>query len=151
MRRLHAEATAVIPAPPATVYGILADYHNGHPHILPKEYFAGLTVEVGGQGAGTIFVVRTRELGRERAYRMVVREPEPGRVLTETDESSGLVTTFTVTPIQAGQQARVQIATDWEARPGLAGIVEGLVMPMLMRRVFLRELAQFAAYVQGNG
>ena len=33
MDKLHAEKSAVINAPPKVVYNLLADYHDGHPHI----------------------------------------------------------------------------------------------------------------------
>jgi hypothetical protein len=46
-------ASAHIAAAPAQVYAIIANYREGHPRILPKE-FSGLTVEQGGIGAGTI-------------------------------------------------------------------------------------------------
>ena len=36
--------------------------------------------------------------GRTREYRMKVAEPEPGRILTESDTDSSAVTTFTVSP-----------------------------------------------------
>src|SRR5918993_898798 len=42
-----------VPAPPAEVYAILADYTEGHPHILPSSYFRNIEVEEGGVGAGT--------------------------------------------------------------------------------------------------
>jgi hypothetical protein len=46
-------ASAEIDAPAQRVYSILADYREGHPRILPKEYFPFLQVEQGGIGAGT--------------------------------------------------------------------------------------------------
>lgn len=54
MSQIHAQATAVIDAPPEVVYAILADYRADHPAILPKQYFAECAVEEGGQGAGTV-------------------------------------------------------------------------------------------------
>ena len=85
MRQARAEASAIIDAPPDEVYLILADYHNGHPQILPREYFRALSIEAGGRGTGTIIRVRVRIGMVERSYRMLVSEPEPGRVLVEAD------------------------------------------------------------------
>lgn len=150
MAHVHAEQEAVIAAPADVVYGILADYHQHHPHVLPKQYFSDLTVEEGGQGAGTTFRVRTHALGVEHAYHMRVTEPEPGRVLAETDIDSGLVTTFTVTPTNDGTHARVRIATDWETSPGLAGIIEKLLTPMVMRRIYAKELRQLDEYARNT-
>lgn len=36
------QVSQVIAAPPAAVYGLLADYTVGHPSILPKPYFTRL-------------------------------------------------------------------------------------------------------------
>lgn len=150
MARAHAEQEAVIAAPPDLVYEILADYHRHHPQVLPKEYFSDLRVEEGGQGAGTTFRVRTHFLGLERAYHMQVSEPEPGRVLAETDVESGLVTTFTVTPANDGTHTRLRIATDWETSPGFAGVVEKLLTPSMMRRIYAKELQQIETYAQSS-
>lgn len=148
MPRAHAEAAAVIEARPADVFAILSDYREHHPQILPKEYFPSIQVEQGGQGAGTVFRVTTRALGVERRYHMIVTEPEPGRVLVETDSAVDLVTTFTVTPVDQGQRAHVHIATDWAPAPGIAGWLEQKLTPLIMRRIYHKELRQLAAYVQ---
>jgi hypothetical protein len=151
MRQLHAEAGAVIPARPEKVYAILRDYHQHHPQILPKNYFPKLELEQGGSGAGTVFRVWTRALGVEQNFHMDVSEPEPGRVLVETDRASGLRTTFTVRPTQQAQQAHVTIATEWQAQPGFAGLIEKLLTPLLMRRIYRKELQQLADYACGAG
>ncbi len=59
-------ASADMDAPPDRVYAIIADYHNGHPHILPKQ-FRNLTVEKGGVGAGTDHPVRGPRAGADAA------------------------------------------------------------------------------------
>lgn len=82
-------------------------------------------VEEGGMGAGTVIRVRSRAFGMERTYHIVVSEPEPGRVLVEMDKEAGLVTTFTVTPLEDGWRSRVVIASARAAKGGLAGAVEG--------------------------
>ena len=52
MTHYHAEASEIINAPPEKVYAILADYHEGHPAILPARYFTGLTVRRRRRAAG---------------------------------------------------------------------------------------------------
>ncbi len=146
MPQIHAAASALIDAPPAAVYAILADYRTGHPQILPRQFFTGLEIESGGQGAGTIFRTGVRVLGRETRLRMEVREPQPGRVLSETDLATGLTTSFTVTPAAEGQSL-VEIATVWEGGGGLGGLLERLTSPLFMRRIYLAELALLAQYV----
>jgi hypothetical protein len=90
-------AERVVDAPAPTVYGYLADMREHHPRFLPPA-FSAFEVETGGVGVGTITRFTVTAGGRSREYRMKVTEPEPGRVLTETDTTSSLVTTFTVTP-----------------------------------------------------
>jgi hypothetical protein len=150
MRQMHAEAGALIPARPEEVYAILRDYHQHHPRILPKDYFPKLELEQGGTGAGTVFRVWTRALGIEQSFHMDVSEPEPGRVLVETDRATGLRTTFTVEPTEQAQQAHVTIATDWQAQPGIAGLFEKLLTPLLMRRIYRKELQQLADYARSK-
>ena len=55
-----------VPAPPAEVYAILADYTEGHPHILPSAYFRNIEVEEGGVGAGTRIRFEMTVLGTSR-------------------------------------------------------------------------------------
>ncbi|HEY0603461.1 MAG TPA: SRPBCC family protein [Herpetosiphonaceae bacterium] len=148
MTRLHAEASALIAARPEEVYGIFADYRQHHPAILPKQYFPKIEVEQGGYGAGTLFTVWTRALGVERVYHMVVSEPEPGRLLMEDDQQAGVTTTFKVVPGPQGQQTEVTIATDWNAQPGIAGFVEKLITPIVMRRMYRAELQNVADYIR---
>jgi hypothetical protein len=86
-------------------------------------------------------------MGREFNYYLVVSEPQPGRVLVETDGKVGLVTTFTVEPVGSGQ-SRVTIATDSLSSPGFAGLMERLFTPLVMGRIYRQELRNLAAYVR---
>ena len=141
--QLRAQSTAVILASAARVYAILRDYRGSHPRILPEDFFTGLEVESGGLGAGTIVRVRGRMFGVERDLRMRVEEPEPGRVLTETDMESRLATTFTVEPTTP-DACEVTIATVWTAQRGIAGLIESWLVPGAFRKVYRRELALLA-------
>lgn len=148
MGQIHTEVSATIPARPEVVYAVLADYRVGHPAILPKPYFTELTVERGGQGAGTVVRARMVVLGVERIFQLTVSEPEPGRVLREVDQEAGVVTTFTLEPFNDGQHTRVTIATESNARPGLMGVMETLMNPPITRRIYKQELQQLAEYVR---
>lgn len=150
MKSILVAESGDIPASPEAVYAILADYHAEHPHILPQRYFKRLEIERGGQGAGTIFRTTTRVLGTTTVYRMVVSEPEPGRVLVETDAEQGVFTTFTVTPASDAQGANLRIATAWPLHDGLRGGIERILYPLAARPIQRAELRQFADYVQGK-
>ena len=89
-------------------------------------------------------------MGVQRMYRGVVSEPQPGRVLVEAYPETGVVTTFTVEPLNAGQHARVTIATDVKASPGVMGLMEKMMNPPILRRIFQKELRQLADYVRSQ-
>lgn len=141
--------TDEIHAPAKEVYAILADYHNHHPRILPGNFFTHLEVEEGGIGAGTIVQAEMKVFGRKQRFRMRVTEPEPGRMLSETDLDTGLVTTFTVTPVDA-ERCTVNFTTTWQARPGIQGWLEGLTMPSFLRNVYREELQKLDRYAQAE-
>jgi polyketide cyclase/dehydrase/lipid transport protein len=134
------KASAIVDAPAAVVYGIIADYRDGHPHILPKSYFTALEVEAGGVGTGTVIRVTMRVLGSTRTFRAAVTEPEPGRVLVERDLESGTTTTFTVEPVDGGAGTRVTFETELGRRGGVAGWLESVLTPSLLKPIYAQEL-----------
>jgi hypothetical protein len=138
MRTLLVQMSAMVPAPAPRVYGIIADYHRGHPSILPPQYFDDLVVEEGGVGAGTRISFTMNAYGSRTRSRARITEPEPGRVLVETVEGSGIVTRFVVEPL-AGDTSRVTIETTFPLR-GLRGWFERLVVPGYLRKVYRAEL-----------
>ena len=142
MSEICAQSSAVIGAPPPIVYGHIADYHQGHPSILPPRYFQNLQVEEGGVGAGTRISFQMRSFGRIRHFHAEVTEPEPGRQLLETYPDTGMATTFTVDP-EAGQSSRVTIATRY-TKAGLAGWLERWLAPRYLRAVYTGELHELA-------
>ena len=150
MSQLHVEASDVIDARPEEIYAVLSDYRVGHAAILPKPYFAEMTVLEGGKGAGTVFYLRMETFGTKVEYHSIVSEPEPGRVLAEADDAAGVASTFTVEPLEGGEKSRVTIATTMRRSPGVKGVVEGLVNPPFMRRLYHQELRNLAEYVQGQ-
>jgi hypothetical protein len=137
---IRVSQSAIVAAPAPVVYGIIADYHEGHRAILPRRYFEALDVESGGIGAGTRIRVRMRALGRVRTFRAAVSEPVPGRELVETDVESGAATRFLVEPADEGRASRVTFETRWR-RSGLAGWVERWLAPRYLRGVYRAELA----------
>jgi polyketide cyclase/dehydrase/lipid transport protein len=146
-RRYTVGSSATVRATTARVYAVIADYRDQHPHIVPSEYFRSLTVLEGGVGAGTRTRVEMRVLGTTRIFEQVVTEPAPGRVLVETNLDGSGVTTFTVDAAEGGQAARVTIATEIEARPGLAGAIERFFTSLLLPRIYRRELEKLAEHV----
>jgi polyketide cyclase/dehydrase/lipid transport protein len=133
-----------VDAPADTVYRYLADMRKHHPRFLPPA-FSNFRVESGGVGAGTITRFTVTVAGRTREYRMKVAEPEPGRILTESDTSSSTVTTFTVSP--QGDASLVQISTAWDAS-GIGGLLERMFAPRLMRSIYADELRRLDAYAR---
>jgi hypothetical protein len=135
-------------APAARVYAFLADYRKGHPRILPPRYFRSLEVLAGGVGAGTEIQFQMRALGTRQTLRAVVTEPDPGRVLVETDPERGTVTTFTVEPDAPGQQTTVTIATGLPERSGIRGALERWLVTGFLKRVYQEELRRLARVVE---
>jgi uncharacterized protein YndB with AHSA1/START domain len=142
---LHVSAERAIDAPPDRVYAYLADMREHHPRFLPPA-FSDFEVESGGVGAGTVTRFKLSAGGRTRSYRMQVAEPEPGRVLTESDTESSLVTTFTVDPDQTG--SRVTISTTWDGAGGIGGFFERVFAPRVMKRLYDDELARLNDYAR---
>jgi polyketide cyclase/dehydrase/lipid transport protein len=138
MRTLLIQASAVVPGPASRVYRIIADYRQGHPGILPPQYFDDLVVEEGGVGAGTRISFTMKAYGSRTRSHAHVTEPEPGRVLVETVQGSGIVTRFVVDPL-AGDTSRVTIETTYPLT-GLRGWFERLVVPGYLRKVYAAEL-----------
>ncbi len=142
MGRITIRVAKVLDARPEDVYATIADYHNGHPHIIPEKNLYDLQVEEGGYGAGTIITFKSRFLGQIQEFRQRVSEPEPGRILVEQDIAPGQneSSTFTVTPVEQGEKSHVEIAMGLDARPGLPGRIERLILPRIFPPVFLKEL-----------
>ncbi len=145
MATIHISAERTIEAPSEQVYALVADMREHHPRFLPPA-FEGFEVESGGVGAGTVTRFTLKTGGRSRSYRMQIGEPEPGRILTESDTESSLVTTWTVEPAGAG--SRVQIATTWEGAGGIGGFFERTFAPRVLRRLYDDELARLDEYAR---
>ena len=145
--QITAAAERTIDAPAAHVYRIIRDFRQHHPNILPPQ-FSDFEIEVGGVGAGTVHRFRMTLGGRTSDYRVRVGEPQPGRMLIESDASRRMLTTFTVDPEPFGG-SRVRIHTRWYT-DGFAGLVERLVAPLLLARVYREELSLLDRYARGE-
>lgn len=150
MNQYEVSVSRRIDAPPTAVYGIFTDYRQAHAAVLPKPYFTSMTVTKGGTGAGTEITVEMAVMGVKATYHMVVTEPEPGRVLQEEDKAVGLVTTFTVAPLDDGRASQVTLYTRARTAPGLRGFIEKLITPPITRKIYNEELDLVAAYVQAK-
>ena len=132
-------------APADAVYRYIADMREHHPRFLPPA-FSDFRVEFGGVGAGTVTRFTMTAGGRTREYRMQVAEPEPGRVLTESDTNSTAVTTFVVSP--SGAASLVRIFTAWDGAGGIGGLFERMFAPRVLRAIYADELRRLDAYAR---
>ena len=141
--------SATIPARCGRVYSLIANYLDGHPRILPKQ-FKGLVVEQGGVGAGTIIRFQMSVLGRLRTFRAAVTEPDPGHILVETDlDTNGAITTFTVSPGSAPADSQVTISTELRVRGGMPGTIEKALATAVLRPIYVKELENLARVATG--
>jgi uncharacterized protein YndB with AHSA1/START domain len=145
MAKIVVSAERTVDAPPDAVYRYVADMREHHPRFLPPA-FSDFQVEAGGVGAGTVTRFKVTAGGRTREYRMRVDEPEPGRVLTEADTGSSLITTTTVSP-QNGASL-VRIATAWDGAGGIGGLFERLFAPRVLRAIYTDELERLNVYAR---
>jgi hypothetical protein len=145
--QITAAAERTIDAPAAIVYHLIRDFRQHHPNILPPQ-FSDLEIESGGVGAGTVHRFRMTLAGRTSEYRVRVGEPQPGRMLIESDPARRMLTTFTVDPEPYGR-SRVRIHTRWHT-DGVAGLGERLVAPRLLARVYREELELLDRYARGE-
>ena len=145
MARIVVSAEGAVEAPADTVYRYIADMREHHPRFLPPA-FSDFRVESGGVGAGTITRYKLTAGGRTREYRTKIAEPDPGRVLTESDTGSSAVTTCTVSP--QGTTSLVQISTAWDGAGGIGGLFERMFAPRVLRAIFTDELSRLDAYAR---
>ena len=145
MGKLNIAEERAVGAPADVVYGLVADMREHHPKFLPPAMSDFRVIE-GGVGAGTVFSFKLSAGGRTRTSTMRVDEPEPGRVLTESDTESSLVTTWTFTP--QGETCRVRIATTWDGSGGIGGLFERLFAPRLLSRLYVDELERLDQYAR---
>ncbi len=142
---IEVTAERTVNAPAEAVYGYIRDMHT-HPKFLPPA-FSDFHIESGGVGTGSVTRFKVTAGGRTREYHMTVDEPEPGRVLRESDQSSSLITKFIVDPAVSGSSL-VQISTSWQGAGGIGGFFERTFAPRAMKAIYEDELARLDAYVR---
>lgn len=131
MGTVAAQAEKHIDASPAKIYAILSD-RDRRREILPDAF-----QDVRSEGPDTVaFTLKTG--GRERAYRMQQERTQPGRIFTERDLDSSLVTVFTINP--EGSGSHVTIRTTWQGAGGVGGFFERTFAPRVLRRLYEQEL-----------
>lgn len=150
MGRIHVESERIVNARPEEVYEILKDYKEKRPQILTPN-FLDYTVEKGGKGSGTVVRYRLQAARRERPYQMVVDEPVKGKVITERDTNSSLVTTWRLAPLGDGRQTKVHVESEWEGGKGVGGFFERTFAPLGLRRIYRQMLDLLAPQVQPKG
>lgn len=148
MTTVHCEASLVIDATPATIYAVVTDYRVGHPAILPKPYFTDLIIEKGGRGAGSVLLTKLNVWGRKFTYHQEVTEPVPGRVIRETEIGTEQYTEFVLEPLDNGSRTRVTIRSEFPVGKGIVGFMDRLMQPSFVRRLYMQELNNLAAYVR---
>ncbi|QBD81616.1 SRPBCC family protein [Ktedonosporobacter rubrisoli] len=147
MSRIHVESERVIHATPEKVYETLTDYKEKRQLMLTPNFLDYMVVK-GGKGEGTIISYRLQAAQRERAYRMQVTEPAKGKIITESDSNSSLVTTWKLLPMQGGQSTIVSVSSEWEGGQGVGGFFERTFAPLGLRRIYDDMLALLASLVQ---
>ncbi len=147
MSSIRVEYGQVIDADPEAIYNVLADYRVGHRAILPPQ-FTGLTVEQGGYGAGTLVLTTLRVFGRDYTFHQAVTEPEPGRLLVETEVNTGQWSSFTLEPLNGGTQTRVTIKSEFPVQNALMAFLMGLGQKPMTIRMYKEELNNLAEYVR---
>ena len=145
MARIVVSAEGAVDAPAETVYRYIADMRGHHPRFLPPA-FSDFQVESGGIGAGTVIRYKLTAGGRTREYRTKVAEPEPGKILTESDTGSSSVTTFTVSP--QGAASLVRISGTWDGAGGIGGLFERMFAPRVLRGIYADELRRLDAHAR---
>ena len=138
MTILNTSAEAIIDAPAPTVLAVLRDFDGRHREILPPA-FSNLVVKEGGVGAGTVMSFDLRLGGRTQRATSRVEEPSDG-VIEEHVIGRDMVTTFTVRP--DGDRATARIETRWQPVSGLAGVLERIALPRMLRQIYQDELAR---------
>ncbi len=145
MSEVVATAERVVRAPAEQVRAALADYAVTRPRILPEQ-FSGYRVESGGQGAGTRVRWRFAATSKRVRDQLVdVTEPAAG-TLVESDANSSMVTTWTVSPADAGAST-VRVRTTWNGAGGIGGFFERTFAPKGLRRVYDSVLERLDAEV----
>lgn len=131
MGQVRASSSIIVGADAQRTLTAIADYENVRPKILTEHYREYRVVE-GGQGSGTVaqwILQATQKRSRDIRAQVTV----DGNTITERDENSTLVTTWTVSEVDTG--SRVTMTTTWQGASGIGGIFEGIFAPLGLRKI----------------
>ncbi len=145
MAKVIANASRTVAAPPERVLEFLRDYRSARPTILTENYTA-YRVEQGGEGGGTVFAYHFAAGGRERDYRL--RTEESDGELTERDELSSFVSTWSIVPTATGSAVTLQ--GSWNGAGGVGGFFERIFAPLGLRRIYGQVLDKLADALQAG-
>jgi hypothetical protein len=106
-----------------------------------------LRVEQGGVGSRTRIDLGLKVAGIVNRITAVIEEPEPGKVLAEVAPDGRMRTVFTVAP-EGEDRCRVRMSTEVVPAGGPKGLVEKLILPRFLPKLFADELALLDAYAQ---
>jgi hypothetical protein len=137
MVRFTVETEAVINARANEVYAVLADYHDGHPNIVPKSFCEGVKVIKGtGIGGNSRIECYFNILGQRETLFMDVSEPEPGRILQEIDSKAINITRFIVDPID---DATCSVTIQTKVMKQI-GFPPGPTIDMWLKKIMLKSM-----------
>src|SRR3954454_22090188 len=134
MSEVVATVEHVVRAPAEQVRAALADYEGARRRAMPEQ-FSDYRVEAGGSGAGTRVHWRFAAISKRVRDQLIdVTEPAAD-TLVERDTNSSMVTTWTVSPADAGVTT-VRVRTTWTGAGGVGGFFERTFAPKGLRRVY---------------
>jgi len=134
--KVRARNEASIDAPAATVADRLASYQL-RPEIQPEQYSAYRVVS-GGNGEGTIAAWHLQAT-KKRSRDVQVNVSESGDrarkwTLTESDQNSTLVTTYTVTD-KGDNVSTLVVESTWDGAKGIGGFFERTFAPGGLQKI----------------
>lgn len=147
MAEVTVTARRVVHGPVERVHAALADYQRARRDIL-TDHYSDYEVKAGGRGAGTL--VHWKLAATEKRVRdQLIEVSESDDALVERDQNSSMVTTWTVTPAEAGNST-VEVHTTWRGAGGIGGFFERLFAPAGLRRIHDALLANLDKLVQAD-
>ncbi len=131
MAQVSATKSIDINATPDSVLTALSDYAVVRPQILPEQYLDYQVIS-GTAGSGTV-AQWTLQATSKRSRNVKATVTVDGSTITENDENSTMVTTYTVSP--QGNGSMVETTTSWKGAGGIGGFFEKTFAPKGLNRI----------------
>ena len=131
MAQVSATQSIDINAAPDSVLAALSDYAVVRPQILPEQYLDYQVIS-GTSGAGTV-AQWTLQATSKRSRNVKATVAVDGSTITENDENSTMVTTYTVSP--QGNGSMVETTTSWKGAGGIGGFFEKTFAPKGLNKI----------------